>query len=333
MFAAARFPLALLLLLAVLPALAEDEASSPSARQPRTRNFQFHYGAMLKDLPAGETVRVWLPVPPTNDDQRVELVGGQLPTEFSIDAEEKYGNAMLYFEATTNDEGRLPFRATYRVARSEVRGIDGDSTGAPELASEEREQYLAPDSLVPIAGRPLELIAGLDLSENSLERARQLYDRVNDHMRYGKEGTGWGQGDVIWACDSRYGNCTDFHSLFISLARAEGFPARFEIGFPLPPERGRGTIAGYHCWAFFHLDDRGWVPVDISEADKHPELTDYYFGNLTEDRLTFSSGRDLTLAPPQAGGPLNFFIYPYAEVDGRPVAKANIELDFSFEDR
>ena len=327
MLSAIRWPIALLLLIAAVPAWAEEEASPA-----RTRNFTFQYGATLKELPAGETVRVWLPVPPTKDHQRVELTDSDLPAEATVGTEEKYGNTMLYFEAQARDDGTLPFKVTYRVSRDEVRAIDGEPSVA-ELPSEQREFYLQADALVPIDGRPLELIAELDLADEPLARARQLYDRVNDHMRYSKEGTGWGQGDVVWACDSRYGNCTDFHSLFISLARAEGLPARFEMGFPLPPERGQGKVAGYHCWAFFHLDERGWVPVDISEADKHPELTDYYFGNLTEDRLTFSSGRDLTLVPAQAGKPLNFFIYPYAEVAGEPLPKTSIELDFSYEDR
>ena len=37
------------------------------------------------------------------------------------------------------------------------------------------------------------------------------------------------QGDVLWVCDSRFGNCTDFHSLFISWARAKGLPQRAVI--------------------------------------------------------------------------------------------------------
>jgi hypothetical protein len=53
--------------------------------------------------------------------------------------------------------------------------------------------------------------------------------------------------------------------------------------------RGVAKIGGYHCWAFFHTEDRGWVPVDVSEPDKHPEMKDYYFGSLTEDRVTFRS--------------------------------------------
>ena len=126
---------------------------------------------------------------------------------------------------------------------------------------------------------------------------------------------------MLWVCDSRFGNCTDFHSLFISLARSRGLPARFEIGLPLPSKRGEGNIGGYHCWALFHHDQKGWVPVDISEADKHPEMKEYYFGNLTENRVTFTTGRDINLVPKQDGGPLNFFVYPYVEVNGKPLAQ------------
>ena len=57
------------------------------------------------------------------------------------------------------------------------------------------------------------------------------------------------------------------------------------MGFPLPPKRGEGDIGGYHCWALFKPEGKGWVPVDISEANKDPKMTEYYFGNLTEDRV------------------------------------------------
>jgi hypothetical protein len=72
--------------------------------------------------------------------------------------------------------------------------------------------------------------------------------------------------------------------------------------------------------------------VDISEANKHPEMRDYYFGNLTEDRVAFSTGRDLTLVPKQDGGPVNFFIYPYVEVDGKVWPQNKIQKKFSYRD-
>ena len=83
-------------------------------------------------------------------------------------------------------------------------------------------------------------------------------------------GQGWGQGDIEWACDKRYGNCTDFHALFIGLLRASGIPARFSIGYAIPTGAG-GDIPGYHCWADFYVDGVGWFPVDASEAWKHKD--------------------------------------------------------------
>jgi hypothetical protein len=53
------------------------------------------------------------------------------------------------------------------------------------------------------------------------------------------------------------------------------------------------------------------------------------FGHHDEDRLEFSRGRHLTLVPAQHGPPLNFFIYPYAEADGRPHEAIERTLTFS----
>ena len=152
------------------------------------------------------------------------------------------------------------------------------------------------------------------------------------HMQYDKSRPGFGRGDARWACESRFGNCTDFHSLFISIARGRKVPSRFEMGFPLPGDAREGTVGGYHCWAHFYVDGKGWIPLDISEADKHPSLRRYYFGNLSADRFSLSRGRDLVLSPPQSGPPLNYFVYPYVEVDGEVWPQEKIEKHFRFRD-
>jgi hypothetical protein len=46
--------------------------------------------------------------------------------------------------------------------------------------------------------------------------------------------------------------------------------------------------------------------------------------------MQFSMGRDLRLNPPQQGKPLNYFVYPYVEVDGQEFP--NVSLAFSFAD-
>ncbi len=269
-----------------------------------------------------------MPVPPNNDEQKVHVAEQNLPGPSQQRPEKKYANDILFVEASADSVGQLTASTVYDVTRHEARASRPVMMMDEPLAA----LFLKPDARVPIDGKPLTLLAGKSLPMDQLRLGRTLYDLVNSHMRYSKEGTGWGLGDAVWACDSRYGNCSDFHSLFISLARSQGVPAKFEIGFPLPAERGRGEIAGYHCWAWFKPLGHGWVPVDISEANKNPDLREYYFGNLTENRVTFSIGRDLILEPPQSGPPLNFFVMPYVEVAGKPYPGEKVQLKLQYED-
>lgn len=310
---------------------------APAAAEPKIRKFTFHYAFQIKDLqPTGDAakdvVRVWLPLPPSTDCQEVKRLAATAPAEPSEHEEARFHNRLLHFETAIPADGTIAVDVPYEVVRREVLRAGMPPATPEKLDDAGRTFFLAADKLVPTSGRPLKLLEAVQLKQEPLHRARQLYDLVDQHVAYKKEGTGWGRGDTNWVCDNGYGNCTDFHSLFISLARSQGLPARFEIGFSIPTDKPEGPIAGYHCWAWFYLDGRGWTPVDISEADKHPELKEYYFGNLTADRVLFSVGRDLELVPRSAGPPMNFFIYPYIEVGGLPLRKENVELKFSFKD-
>jgi transglutaminase-like putative cysteine protease len=184
---------------------------------------------------------------------------------------------------------------------------------------------------VPLNGVISELAKEHTAGESSdLAKAQSIYNYVVSTMHYDKSGEGWGRGDAVWACTSKRGNCTDFHSLFIAMMRSVHIPARFEIGFPIPEGKTEGDIPGYHCWAEFYLQGTGWVPVDASEASKNPSKRDYFFGAHDDNRVLFTFGRDIRLSAQQEGEPLNYFIYPYAELDGKPVA--GLQTHFSFRD-
>jgi transglutaminase-like putative cysteine protease len=309
-------------LLAALPLLSAE----PAEETPRKRTFHFTYAGTVTGLKAGENARVWLAVPPTNEDQDVTAESRDLPGPAKEGRDPQYGNRIVFFEAAADADGNVPFSLIYRVMRREVKGAERDRDD--DLV----KRFLEPDRLVPIDGKPLSLLKDRNLPHDATGAARVMYDVVNGHMKYDKSGTGWGRGDAVWACDSQHGNCTDFHSLFISLARANKIPAKFEIGFGLPEKRGSGDVAGYHCWAKFRTETGAWVPVDISEANKDPKMKEYYFGNLTENRVVFSTGRDITLEPKQQGEPLNFFVYPYVEVGGKPYPAEKIKKTFSYRD-
>ncbi|MFQ5422428.1 MAG: transglutaminase-like domain-containing protein [Phycisphaerae bacterium] len=298
-----------------------------------SRHFVFTYNVDVRDLPAtARDIAVWLPVPPETAEQHVLSMAVSAPVDGRIQTEPVYGNRVWYARATGPRRRTLHITQRAEISRRPQRGFaQSADPHAPPTATENMDVFLKPNRLVPLTRRFADIAAeqthGLS---DSVAKARVLYDYVLNRMDYDKSGHGWGRGDAIRACDVGTGNCTDFHSLFIGLARSIGLPARFRIGFPLPPDRGRGVVAGYHCWAEFWTADHGWVPVDISEADKHPERAEFFFGNLDENRLVCSSGRDLILPPGQKGPPVNFFIYPYVEVDGEPWDA--VDYRFTFED-
>ena len=123
----------------------------------------------------------------------------------------------------------------------------------------------------------------------------------------------FGNGNSQYACDIGVGNCTDYHSYFMSLCRTLDVPARFHMGFSIPniEDEEEGNIKGYHCWADYYSEGEGWTPVDISEADKDPSKAEYFNGTVNQHRVEFVVGRDLKLKNrPELE---NFFVYPIVE--------------------
>lgn len=304
------------------------------AHAQKERHFTFHYSFTVRGVSAGKPVRVWIPLAHSDPSQDVRTLSQQGDLSLRKTQEQEYGNWMLYAETKRAEKTRYQFSVDYDVVRREhVVLVSGKpAADRPERSVPgQRARFLQPDKLVPVSGLPAQLAADQTKGmATQLDKARALYDYVFRTLRYDKSGSGWGHGDTLWACDAKRGNCTDFHSLFISMARSQHIPARFEIGFPLPPDLHSAEIPGYHCWSDFYIDSIGWIPVDISEAWKHQELHDYYFGAHDPNRVQFTVGRDLRLNPPQAGPTLNYFIYPYVEVDGKEYP--NVSIAFSFED-
>lgn len=306
-----------------------------SVRKVPSRAFDFTYSVSLRDLPAHiNSLRIWIPVATPDQHQNVTLLGASGTVPLRVTQGSEYGNRMAYAEIQHPSFTTAHFTLTYHVTRYEYsvgsfRELIEKNERSPQFPPD-LARFLQPDRLVPIDGEIRQIadhaVAGHD---GEIAKAHAIYDYVFHHMRYDKSGTGWGHGNAVWACDAKHGNCTDFHSLFIGMMRAEGIPARFVIGFPLPPGKGQGTVPGYHCWAEFYMATKGWVPVDISEAWLHPSKHGYFFGTVDSNRVRFSMGRDITLVPKQSGPPVNYFVYPYVELNGKPYKAVNYHFSFS----
>jgi transglutaminase-like putative cysteine protease len=278
--------------------------------------FEFHYELTLPEIK--EAAKIWIPVPQTDRFQTVETLRIEAPVAHQLLKEQYYGNSILYMELSPEHSGK-EVALVYDVERQEKQPYEDKSEPA---------SYLNASLLMPIGDR-FEILAdsiiGNKRNEGTIMQARALYDYIIDNMRYMKAGV-YGTGDAVYACDALTGNCTEFHSLFISLARSAGIPSRFAVGASIPSDRDEGGIDGYHCWAEFYAEGKWW-PVDISEANKYTALATYYFGRHPANRIEFSRGRDLQPNPGPTSGTINFLAYPVMEIGERPAFPKTV---FSF---
>ena len=292
---------------------------------PRSRTFVLTSTATVPVPPAGtQALDLWLPVPHADASQDVRALKIDSPVPYKIE-QGAFGNQMLHLRVAPAPTAPLVVRLTAQITRREHLNLRANAPTAKfkkEKADPDLARWLAPDRLVPLdpqIRQQAEAVVAQAHATTPMEKARAIYAHVVSTVTYDKTGQGWGRGDIYYACDARRGNCTDFHAIVVGYCRALGIPARFSIGLPLPAQRGKGEIKGYHCWAECYTPEAGWVPIDASEAAKNPDKRAYFFGAHDENRVEFTRGRDMVLAPKQAGPPLNYFVYPYAEADGQPL--------------
>ncbi|PWH85630.1 transglutaminase-like domain-containing protein [Brumimicrobium oceani] len=270
--------------------------------------FEFYYDLTLPEIDGKG--KIWIPIAETNPFQEVEMLSVDIPVKENYLTDDQFGNKVLYLELDESHSHK-DISIAYSVKRLEKSPYEADK-------DEDLEQYLKPNTLIPV-GKQFKDIAlfaiGNKTKNDPLIKARALYDYVIDSMKYIKneEGT-YGTGDAVYACDAQSGNCSEFHSYFIALARSVDIPARFAIGASIPSDRDEGGINGYHCWAEFYAEGKWW-PVDISEANKYTALATYYFGHHGANRIELSNGRDIQFNPGPASGAINFLAYPIMEID------------------
>jgi len=302
---------------AVLKVEAVPETSGTVDILENDRMFSFTYSVQV--YPTMNALDIFLPIAQSSSQQSILKMDIESRIEGEIRQEHLYGNKFWYAELPDGLLDTLEISISYAVKRPLNSRIYRAKSNLDMLNENELKLFLSANANVPVDGSLVDSIRGKlePAPEKSLAKARSIYNYVVSNMEYKKEGTGWGNGDTYWACSEKYGNCTDFHALFTSLARAEGIPSRFEIGFPVPMDKEAGSISGYHCWVNFYLEETGWFPVDASEAQKDLSKQELLFGTQPPDRMQFTMGRDLELGAGHESGPLNYFIYPHIEENGK----------------
>lgn len=295
-------------LLVFLVFLATAFHTPADAHEPLVRRYFLNWTVEVSGVPRGaREARVWIAVPQELQEQSASLIEVKGDRKWKIVKDPDFGNQVAEVMVSKPDTSFTIDLSAVVLRRAVTKPQPA------RLDKKARALYLRPEARVGLG-------PGVKAVADSLpDSSRVRYDYVLGHMDYDRSVPGWGLGDSDRALEVGKGNCTDFHSLFLALSRARGIPAFFEMGYPMNPGGETNHVGGYRSWAWFYDEgDTAWVPVDIFEAELHPDRGDFYFGKLDADRVTFSRGRDIRL-PGMKGEPLNFLpAGAYVEVDGKP---------------
>ena len=299
--------------------------SSASGRIPSgTVTFDIRPN-VLKD--SNET-RLWIPYPLSDEHQKISNI--KISGNFNKSAvyNDPGSGAVFYYAEWKYVKERPFITMSFHVDLSSRKMGDlKDSTlPVPVII----KKYLESTEWIP-AKDFKELAEKITKGKKTiLEKARAVYDWTVENTYRDPNVKGCGlalPGRTLKQCKGG-GKCADISAVYVSIARAAGVPSRDVYGLRVSDPKSGDITSSFHCWAEFYLPGTGWVPVDPADVRKMMLVHDldlkeadawrkFFWGGDDLFRIVLEKGaRGVTFVPKQAGDALNYFMYPFAQVDG-----------------
>ncbi|WP_223420771.1 transglutaminase family protein [Tateyamaria pelophila] len=187
------------------------------------------------------------------EDWAIDVVGGQVEVTF----EDEHANTVdLVSFAPNQTEIQITCRGTVDVEN--MAGVVGHQSGYVPMWLFQRSTALTKTG--PLVQS---LIDDVTRSDNALETLHGLSDQILNRVPYStaQSSSELSAEDVL---REGRGVCQDHAHVFITVARALGFPARYVSGYLMMDDRAEQDAS--HAWAEANLPGLGWVGFDISNG-------------------------------------------------------------------
>ncbi|MET3652196.1 transglutaminase-like domain-containing protein [Dyella japonica] len=252
-------------------------------------------------VPAGETIRAWLPFPRELPGQQegVRLVDSQ-PAGAQV-APASTMQRTAYLEKKAQAGKPTTFAVTYELTiHAQYHDIDAAKVVpariTPELApfiAERAPHIVFTDDLRAFSHK----VVGDET--NPYRIAQKLFAAVDQIPWAGAREYSTISNLSDYTLHAGHGDCGEQTMLLIALLRLNGIPARWQSGFIFSD----GTYNNIHDWGQLYLAPYGWVPMDVTFGQLHPAQGDdpalqwFYLGGLDAYRIAFNSDFSQPLVP------------------------------------
>ncbi|MGM9802816.1 MAG: transglutaminase family protein [Muribaculaceae bacterium] len=272
-----------------------SEAMATKPDKNGTRNWHDTNITMTIDVdadvvPAGETIRVWMPIPYENLRQRnVKLLSSSHAATMSQGSI----HHTVYMEAKAVAGKKTHFEINYSYEVGE-RHIDRSTllkrVKPYDKLSEEYRRYTASEYPHQVVTPQMQILARtiVGTETNPVLMASKIYDWIAGNFEW----AGAREYSTIpnipeYVLQIEHGDCGQVALLYITLCRSVGIPARWESGWMLHP----GEV-NLHDWSETYFEGIGWVPTDQSfgRTTRTEPLADYFKSGLDVYRMAANQG-------------------------------------------
>ncbi|MFK2877596.1 transglutaminase-like domain-containing protein [Rhodanobacter hydrolyticus] len=247
-------------------------------------------------VPAGKTVRAWIPYPKALPGQQDDIrYVSSVPAKHVI-APDAAPMRTVYFEKAAQAGKPTTFSVTYEVTLSaQYHAIDPakvvPATITPDLAPyvAERPPHLVFTEQLRLFSRQV-----VGDEKNPYRIAQKLFAAVDEIPWAGAREYSTIPNLSDYTLHAGHGDCGQQTMLLIALLRLNGIPARWQSG-AIFADHGYNDI---HDWGQLYLAPYGWVPMDVTFGRLHPgtqakpgddALEWFYLGGLDAWRVAFNS--------------------------------------------
>jgi len=201
-------------------------------------------------------VTATFPAPATWPEQEVEIAETTKPAAVRglVDRNIPGGSKQIVVSIPSlrpGDDTKIEITYTVR-RRSILPPEDTEKLHIPQRLPPALKVYLQPSPGIQTTNAKIKTTAAEIAADNpqGWALARKTFDWVRANLKY----VGGDLRGALWAAEHGQGDCEEYTSLFIALARANGLPAR-------------AVWVPGHCYAEFYLEDKAgqgyWFPCDL----------------------------------------------------------------------
>nr|WP_310091569.1 transglutaminase domain-containing protein [Pseudoxanthomonas sacheonensis] len=249
-------------------------------------------------VPAGETVRAWIPYPRAiaGQQENIRFIESA-PLAHSI-APESALQRTVYLEKPAVAGTPTAFSITYELTiRGQYHAIDPDRVVAAPLTAElapfvaERSPHVV---FTPAIREFSRKVVGDE--KNPYRIAQKLYAAVDKIPWAGAREYSTITNISDYALHAGHADCGQQTLLLITLLRLNGIPARWQSGMVYSD----GDYDNLHDWGALYLAPYGWVPMDVTTGrldDADPQIAGFYLGGQDAYRIAFNDDYSRDLVP------------------------------------